>query len=152
MELPNEVTLEIIEERKKYLLEKSNKQNNKNNGYILREIKALDKVINLIKLIKNIFPDDLVNKIIEEKIIENDGVEKIDDNKGYKVLYSYEQNITESSKLDISFIEYEYNLKTYILIALKKYNLLKWVYQGKIKFTPSILEEILKKSYEIGIK
>jgi hypothetical protein len=153
MDLPNEKTLEIIEERKKYLLEKVEKSNNKN-SFILREIKALDKVINLIKLIQSNFSDDLIKKTVEEKLIENNNDEETEEYKGYKILYSYEQEISKNNKLEISFLKYEYDSKGYIHIALKKYrnNLLKWIYQGKIKLTPSILEDILNKSHEIGMK
>jgi hypothetical protein len=145
MDLPNEYTLDVIEKRKEYLIEKIKNPYNKN-GFIMKEIKALDRVINLLKLIQNGFSDDLIKKIIEEKLIENDNVEKKDNDKRYNILYSYEQEMTKNSKLDISFSE------QYIHIALKKYNLLQCIYQGKIKFTPSMLEGILKKAYEVGIK
>jgi hypothetical protein len=51
-ELPNERTLKIMEEWKEYLIKK-NEKSNKNNGLIVREIKALERVINLIKIIQN---------------------------------------------------------------------------------------------------
>jgi hypothetical protein len=156
--LPNRRTLEIMEERKKYLTAKNEKSDNKNNGAILREIRALERVINLIKLIQDKLSGDfsggLIKETLEEKLIENDGAKGPEDNRDIQVLYSYEQAITKDSKLDISFIRYEHNSKEYILIALKKYKseLIKWVYQGKIKLTPSILEEILKKSKKMGMR
>ncbi|MDR0457320.1 MAG: hypothetical protein LBH20_11640 [Treponema sp.] len=153
MDLPNENTIKIIEERKKYLLERTEKQNNRN-GFILSEIKALDRISNLINLVKNNFPDDSIKKMIGENLQESNVAEQADDDNGYRTLYSYDQDITENSKLEISFIEYENNLKRYIVLIFKKYkkNLFKWIYQGKIKLTSSILEEILKKSHEMEIK
>lgn len=148
MDLPNENTIKIMEERKKYLIEKTEKQQNRN-GFILGEIKALDRVINLINLVNDNFSEDTIKKIIEENLPENKITEQSDDDTGYKILYSYERDITENNKLEISFVEN--NLKRYIVLVFKKYrkNLFKWVYQGKVKLTASILEEILKKSHEI---
>ena len=53
MDLPNINTLKIIEERKNYLVQKSQKRDSVNT-YELREIKALERVINLIVLVQNL--------------------------------------------------------------------------------------------------
>ena len=60
MNLPNSDTLKIIEERKNYLVQKSEKRDSVNT-YELREIKALERVINLIVLFENLMkrtPED----------------------------------------------------------------------------------------------
>jgi hypothetical protein len=147
MDLPNCNTLEIIEERKKFLVKKNQKYTNKN-GYILAEIGALDRIINLIKIVQK--NSDLGIRIAEENLLENNGHEESNDNED-EILYSYEREINKNSKLDITFLQNNGN--KYIIVGLKKYkkSFLKWNYQGKVKFTPDILEEILNKGYEIGI-
>ena len=150
MDLPNEDTLKIIEERKKYLIQKSEKTSSKN-SYELREIKALDKIINLIKIFQNNLFYDFKKEIAENISNEKVNEEELNDDKNYKILHIYEQKMTKNSKLDVKFIEMKSNSKKYIILALKVYKekLLKWVYQGKIELTPIILEEILNKSNEI---
>ena len=153
MDLPNEDTLKIIEERKEYLIQKSEKTPSKN-SYELREIKALDKIINLINVFQNNIPSELKREIAEKNFNEKTNEDELDDNKNYDILHLYEQEITKNSILDIKFIEMKNNSKKYIILALKVYKekFLKWVYQGKIKLTPIILEQILNKSKEIEKK
>ena len=150
MDLPNEDTLKIIEERKDYLVKKSEKTPSKN-SYELREIKALDKIINLINVFQNNIPSELKKEIAEKNFNEKANEDELDDNKNYDVLHLYEQEITKNSVLDIKFIEMKNNSKKYIILALKVYKekSLKWVYQGKIRLTTIILEQILNKSKEI---
>ena len=153
MDLPNEDTLKIIEERKDYLVKKSEKTPSKN-SYELREIKALDKIINLINVFQNNIPSELKKEIAEKNFNEKANEDETDDSKNYDVLHLYEQEITKNSVLDIKFIEMKNNSKKYIILALKVYKekSLKWVYQGKIRLTPIILEQILNKSKEIEKK
>jgi len=153
MDLPNEDTLKIIEERKKYLIQKSEKNPGKN-SFELRELKALDKMINLINIFKNNIPSELKREIAEKNFNEKANEDELDDNKNYDIIDLYEQEITKNSILDIKFIEMKNNSKKYIILALKVYKekFLKWVYQGKIKLTPIILEQILNKSHEIEKK
>jgi hypothetical protein len=150
MDLPNEDTLKIIEERKDYLIQKSEKKPVKN-SYEMREIKALEKIINLINVFQNNIPSELKKEIAEKNFNEKANEDELDDNKNYDVLHLYEQEITKNSILDIKFIEMKNNAKKYIILALKVYKekSLKWVYQGKIRLTPIILEQILNKSKEI---
>jgi len=140
MDLPNDDTLKIIEERKKYLIKKSEKDPEKN-GYLIPEIKALDKVINLINLFQNVpsefkreFADKNIKKVSEEES-DND----------YTVLQSFEQEITKNSILEIEHIEMKNTSRKFIILVLKVYKekLLKWVYQGKIRLTVGVLEKIL---------
>jgi DNA-binding TFAR19-related protein (PDSD5 family) len=147
MDLPDNHTIKIFEERRSYLINKNQKENGKN-GYVIAEIEAIDKTINFIKLVKNNFPDDILQQLIRENKLKNNVLEKIDENDGNKILHSYERNITNNTKLEISFVEYEE--EKHIILVLKKYkkNLLKWAYQGKIRTTVKILEEIIKKSHE----
>ncbi|MDR1869763.1 MAG: hypothetical protein LBQ82_07235 [Treponema sp.] len=149
MDLPNEDTLKIIEERKDYLVKKSEKTPVKN-GYELREIKALEKIINLINVFQNNIPSELKKEFAEKVFVEKANEEELDD-KNYEVLHLYEQELAKNSILDIKFIEMKNNSKKYIILALKVYKekSLKWVYQGKIRLTPIILEQILNKSNEI---
>jgi hypothetical protein len=143
MDLPNENTLKTIERRKKYLIENQNK-----NGFVLEEIKALDRIINLLTLIRDKYSDDEIINLIEKATAETNVTGNSDnDNEEHSVIHSYEQEITKNSRLDVSFIENKYDSKKYILLALKKYKpgSLEWIFQGKIKLTPSILEDILKK-------
>ena len=136
MDLPNSDTVKIIEERKKYLLQKSEKSAGKN-GYELRELKALDRIINLINLFQNTVPEDTKTAA---------------DETDYDILQSYEREITNNSKLGVSFIKTKNTSKEYILLEQKKYkaNQMKWAYQGKISLTPIILEEILRKTTELA--
>jgi len=142
MDLPNEDTLRVIEERKKYLIKKSEKTPEKN-SYVLQEIKALDKVLNLIKLFQNNVPSEF-KKIIAEKPFSEKVNDELDDS--YEILKLYEQEISKNSILEIKYIEMKNNSKRYIILALKVYKekLLKWVYQGKIRVTQAVLEQILK--------
>jgi hypothetical protein len=147
MILPDNNTLKILEERKNYLI---TKKDNNVKSYILAEIGALDRAINFIKLIHEKIPDEILKKIITENEQENKiNRKENDDNEKYDVLYSYEKEITKDLKLDISFIKYKD--EEHIILVLKKYkrNLLKWAYQGKIRTTVEILEEVIKKSREI---
>jgi hypothetical protein len=148
MDLPNNNTIEILEEMKNFLKTKS-QRNNIENGFILAEIGALDRAINLITLIQNNLPDDILKKLVTEN--EKDSTEKIEDS-NYEVLYTFDKEITKNSKLDISFIQY--NEDKQIVIALRKFkrNFFKWAYQGQIRTTPETLEEIIKKSNEIWKK
>jgi len=141
MDLPNEDTLKIIEERKKFLVQKSDKTQEKN-GYVLQEIKALDKVINLINLFQNNIPSEF-KKIIAEKPFNEKINDELDDS--YNILNLFEQEISKNSILEIKHIEMKINSKKYIILALKVYKekSLKWVYQGKIKLTQAVLEQIL---------
>jgi len=88
-----------------------------------------------------------MEKDFNEKNNENES----DDKNDYNILYSYEQEITKNSKLDVTFIRMKDSLKIYVILALKIYKdkLLKWVYQGKIKITPVILKKIFYKLKEI---
>ena len=149
MDLPNEDTLKIIEERKDYLIQKSEKKPVKN-SYELREIKALEKIINLINVFQNNIPSELKKEIAEKVFVEKGNEEELDE-KNYEVLHLYEQELAKNSILDIKFIEMKNNSKKYIILALKVYKekSLKWVYQGKIRLTTIILEQILNKSKEI---
>jgi len=150
MELPNNETLKIINDRKNYLLKKSEKNPIKN-SYELQEIKALERVINLLTLYNNSFPYDLKKEIMEKDFNEKNNENESDDKNDYNILYSYEQEITKNSKLDVTFIRMKDSLKIYVILALKIYKdkLLKWVYQGKIKITPVILKKIFYKLKEI---
>jgi hypothetical protein len=145
MDLPNNNTLEILEGMKNFLKTKSQK-NNIPNSFALAEIGALDRAINLITLMQNNLPDDILQKLATEN--EKNNTAEIED-PNYEVLYTFEKEITKNSKLDISFIQH--NEDKQILIALKKFKkkFFKWAYQGKIKTTTKTLEEILKKSNEI---
>ncbi|MDR2792391.1 MAG: hypothetical protein LBB61_01815 [Treponema sp.] len=147
MNLPDNNTLKILEERKNYLITKKD-ANVK--SYIPAEIGALDRAMNLIKLVHEKIPDEILKKIITESepVTKTNG-EEHDDNAKYDVLYSYEKEIAKDLKLDISFIKYKDD--KHVILALKKYkrNLLKWAYQGKVRTTLEILEEILEKSKEI---
>jgi hypothetical protein len=143
MDLPDNNTIKILEDRKNFL---KNKKNNAENSFILAEIGALDRTINLIKLFQNNLPDDILKKIITGN--ENNNVKEIKD-KDYEILYSFDKEITENLKLDISFIQYKGEKQ--IIIVLKKFKreFLKWAYQGRIRTTVETLEEIIKKSNEI---
>ena len=149
MELPDDNSLKILEERKNYLI---NKSQNKGNSYVTAEISVLDKTINFIKLIQNNFPDDILEKIITENELKNKNNNEDDDENNYKTLYSFDKNISKNLKLDISFTQYNGNKQ--IVLALKKYkrDSLKWAYQGKIITTMEILESIFKKADEIWKK
>jgi hypothetical protein len=151
MDLPNNHTIKVFEKKRDYLINKNQKENGKN-GYVIAEIEAIDKAINFIKLIKNNFPDDLLQQIIRENELNNTVSEETDADNGNTLLHSYEKNITTNTKLAISFVEYKE--EKHIMLVLKKYkkNLLKWVPQGKIRVPVEMLEEILKKSHEIAIK
>jgi len=144
MDLPNEDTLKIIEERKKYLNKKSEK-NPEKNSYVLQEIKALEKVINLINLFQSNVPSEF-KKIIAEKPFNEKVNDELDDS--YEILQLFEQEISKNSILEIKHIEMKNTSKKYIILALKVYKekSLKWVYQGKIRLTAAVLEKILEKS------
>jgi hypothetical protein len=153
MNLPDNNTIKILEERKNFLINKDQKRNNdqKNNSensYIKAEIGALDRTLNLIKLIQNNFPDDVLIKTTTEKEINHNDTVDIEDN----VLYSFDRKITEDLKLEIAFIQH--NKEKQIVAVLKKYkkSMLKWAYQGKIRMTVEILKEIIEKANEIWDK
>jgi hypothetical protein len=55
MDLPDNNTLAILEERKNYLIKRSQTGGN---SYVMAEIGALDKALNFIHLIQNHFPDE----------------------------------------------------------------------------------------------
>jgi len=141
MDLPNDDTLKIIEERKKYLVQKSEKAS-EINGYVLQEIKALEKVINLINLFQNNIPSEF-KKIIVEKPFNEKVNDELDDS--FEILQLFEQEISKNSILEIKYIEMKNTSKRYIILALKIYKekSLKWVYQGKIRVTAAVLEQIL---------
>jgi hypothetical protein len=146
MDLPDFNTIKILEERINFLKNK-NKKNNTVNSFVLAEIGALDRAINLIKIIKNNFPDDILKKILNENEIMN-SIEEVGGNE-YEILYSFDKEITKYSKLDISFIQYNEDKQIIIVLKKIKKDFLKWAYQGKIRITVEILEEIIKKANEI---
>jgi hypothetical protein len=82
---------------------------------------------------------------------ENNNNEEPEDEKEYEIIYTYEREITKNYKINISFINQRGN--KYILFEPKKY--VKWKYRwenhGKYKITPTILEEVLKKTNEMRI-
>lgn len=137
MDIPTENTFKILEERKKFLLNK-----NKSNDYIKAEISALDRVLNFSKYIINNFPDDMIKDMAgknenAEKNIEKESLEE------YETLYSYEKKITENKTLEISYIKNTYG--KYIILKLNKFSRAqyKWFSQGNIQLNQKTLEEIL---------
>jgi hypothetical protein len=149
MNLPNNNTIEILEEMKNFLKTKSQK-NSKGNNFISAEISALDRAINLIKLIQDNLPNNILKKLVSENEKDNDTEETKENN--YEVLYSFEKEMTKNSKLDISFIQHKEGKQIVIALKMFKRNFLKWAYQGKIKTITETLEEIIKKSNEIWKK
>jgi hypothetical protein len=147
MDIPNDRTFEILEGRKNYLVNKM--RDNDKNDYIKAEVYALDKIINFSKYILNNFPDELIKEIIGKNELKNKTVEETEDDNEYKVIYSYERNLSKDFKMDISFIQHKENEE--ILLVYKKYKrkMFKWAYQGKIRITRAILEEIFNKYNEI---
>jgi len=65
MKLPNERTFKILEERKHYLLTKS-QSNDTQNGYANAEIEALTRIMDFTKLVLQSFPDEAIGKIIHQ--------------------------------------------------------------------------------------
>ncbi|MDR3325331.1 MAG: hypothetical protein LBS82_05035 [Spirochaetaceae bacterium] len=150
MDLPNNQTFEVLDRRKNYLVQKM--QTKDNNSYMQAEISALDKVMTFSKYILNNFPHELIMEIIEKIGLEDKTSDETEDDKNYEVLYSYERSLSKEFKIDVSFIRYKENEQ--ILLVYKKYKktMFKWAYQGKIRITQAILEEILDKCHEITTK
>jgi hypothetical protein len=150
MDIPNNNTFKILEERKSYLIKK-NEDNGNKNGHIQAEIKSLDKIINFSKLILNSFPNELIEKAIIE--YESNNIdEHLENKEEEEIVYTYEENITKTNKINISFVKNKENM--YIKLEQKKYvkNKYKWENRGKYYMSLWVLEEILKKAKEIGIK
>jgi hypothetical protein len=150
MDIPNSSnTFNILEERKNYLIIKNQKNNDKN-GYIQAEITALDRIINFSKLIIDNFQDDLIENLIKKYEMESIENNQLDEKKEYKIIYSYEKEITKIYKINISFIERS-DREKHILIEPKKYikSNYKWEKRGKINLPIKIMEEIIKKTKEI---
>jgi hypothetical protein len=148
MDVPNDNTFKVLEERKNYLIIKNQKNNNKS-GYMMEEISALDRIINFTKLILNNYQNEKTGKKYE---LENKNSRESDDEKGYEVIFFYEKTIMENYKLNISFIKCKGN--NYIQFEPKKYikSKYKWESKGKCRITSTILEDVLKKANEIEIK
>jgi hypothetical protein len=147
MDIPNNHTFKILEKRKSNLLKKNI---NNDDSYVNWEIGALDRIMNFTKLVMNNFPNEIIEKLVNEYDLNhktND--EKPDDEREpFEILYKYEKNITKDFKINISFIKSE---DRYILFEPKKYvkNKYKWESRGRMRITAAVLEEALKKAKEI---
>jgi hypothetical protein len=144
MDIPNKNTFEVLEGLKNYLMEKNQKNGNKND-YILAEIKSLERITIFTKFVLNYFPNNYIEKMVieYETKFENILNEQKEDDSKYEVIYSYEKRLSKNYKLNVSFIKYP--KEDYILIEPKKYvkNKFRWENHGKFKITPTVLEEIL---------
>jgi hypothetical protein len=155
MDMLNKDTFEILEERKKYLLQKKQKNGDdiNKNGYINREIGALDRVINFTKLVLKNFPKETIENMINKYELDNinDYSKDLNTENECEIIYTYEKEIMTTYKINISFIKQ--NTRKYILIEPKKYVIgkNKWENRGKYRITPTIMEEILRKWNEMEI-
>ena len=71
-EIPGLNTVKTLEKRKYYILKKLQVRIEEK-SFLLKELRALEKVINFITWMQNNLSNETVKKIIEEYTIENNG-------------------------------------------------------------------------------
>jgi hypothetical protein len=152
MDIPDNKVFKVLEYRKDYLI-KQNENTGGKNGYIQKEIKSLTKIMDFTKLILNTLPNELIRKTISEYDLENKNAENEQPEPAEdETIYTYEKHATANDKLRISFMQNKDS--PYIKLESQKYvkNKFKWENRGKYYMSPAMLEEILQKSNELGIR
>ena len=155
---PSQYTLITLEARVNYLLDKLRRDTEKN-WYVLKEIRALGRIINFTKWLLNHASDAEVHTILERYEAEKpeapaEGAEAEDDEapeEQDEIRYTYEKKIRKNYKMRVFFIKNR--LGTFIKVESHRLtdDRITWRKAGEFFFTPQDLESILKRHREQGL-
>jgi hypothetical protein len=154
--IPGPNTLKILERRRIYLLKKSQCDIEKNT-YLIKEIKALEQVMDFIKWMINNSSDDMIKEITGKYKQENyksSDEENDEENEGDKekaeIVYGFlDEKFNKNHIMEIILSKEEG--VNYILMESKrrKTDNISWENAGKIKMTLHKLERILRRAYDM---
>jgi hypothetical protein len=162
--IPDINTLRTLEKRKSFISKKLENKSDKNAYYsfLVNELMALEKVMNFIKWIIHNSTNDMVEKIIEnyllDNIINNDerteaaAEVEVEADEEEMVYGIFEEFFNKNHLMEIVLSRYDGI--NYILMESKrrKANKLMWEREGKVKMTLQRQEKILRKINEIKKK
>jgi hypothetical protein len=162
--IPDINTLRTLEKRKNFISKKLESKFDKNAyfSFLVNELAALEKVMSFIKWIINNSANDMVEKVIENYLLEkmenninNDGITGTTAEIGAEadeeeMVYGIFEEIFNKNHL-MEIVLSRYDGVNYILMESKrrKANKLIWEREGKVKMTLQRLEKILRKVNEI---
>jgi hypothetical protein len=159
--IPDINTLRTLEKRKNFISKKLENKIDKNAyySYLVNELKALEKVMNFLKWIINNSTNDMVEKLIDNYLLENiinndERMEAAADTEAEtdeeEMVYGIFEEIFNKNHL-MEIVLSRYDGLNYIIMESKrrKANKLMWEREGKVKMTLQRLEKILRKVNEI---
>jgi hypothetical protein len=146
MDMPDSLTFEILDARKKYLITKYNGDIYRH-AYLKREIEALDRIINFTRFVLKNLPGRFIKLLFRIDKDKKDKYEKseTEGDKKHEIKYFYEKYINKDFKLDVSFIQTYRN--KYIILEPWKYKKDKseWERTDRCRLSIETLEELQKK-------
>ena len=152
--IPDLNTVKTLEKRKRYILSKLEEKIDDSSyyGYLIEEIRALEKTMNFIKWIQNNISKDTVKEITEQYKKENNeeaADEEIVDEEGAEIIGVFHEKFNKNYKLEIK-LSINNGIKFVTMRGIRqKEDKIVQEETDKYRITLHKLERILRRANEI---
>jgi len=153
LNVPGLNTIKTLEKRKKYILKKIKDKIDENSyyGYLIEEIKALEKTMNFIQWIQNNLSNAAVKEVIGQykaeniKNIEEVADEEMVDEEGAEIISILHEKFNKNHKVEI-ILSINKGIKFVTMQGTRrKKDKVLWVKTNKCRMTINKLERILRR-------
>ena len=153
-DIPGFNTIKTLEKRKRYILSKLEEKIDDSSyyGYLIEEIRALEKTMNFIKWLQNNMSNDRVKEITEQYKKENNeeaADEEIVDEEGAEIIGIFHERFNKNHKLEITLSKNN-GIKFVTMRGIRqKEDKIVQEETDKYRITLHKLERVLKRANEI---